>query len=249
MKKMVQTCCMPPTDASLFASSSHSSFLLSYLPTEISPPVSFRNNSEFSEKNEPPPRFSLPSPVIVPPPFFFFHRHIFLRYLALKKRKEPRLPFTSSSSFSGGGGGGGEGKFFTLLSALLHFSFFSSPLLLLFLLRNLLVFYFPALILDLRALVRELTSVSFRFCSIAIPGIPRSAWKNSANGLTIILASINCKNLFHFSRFKINIKRGQISFTARLRPIFFENIPRYSSVTKSRKKFKEKDRSLAIEDE
>lgn len=248
MKKMVQTCCMPPTDASLFASSSHSSFLLSHLPTEIlpPPPVSLRNNSEFSEKNEPPPRFSLPSPVIVPPPFFFFHRHIFLRYLALKKRKEPRLPFTSSSSFSGGGGGG-EGKFFTLLSALLHFSFFSFPLL--FLLRNLLVFYFPALILDLRALVRELTSVSFRFCSIAIPGIPRSAWKNSANGLTIILASINCKNLFHFSRFKINIKRGQISFTARLRPIFFENIPRYSSVTKSRKKFKEKDRSLAIEDE
>lgn len=130
LKKMVQTCCMPPTDASLFASSSRSPLLLSYLPTEIFPPVSFRNNSEFSEKDL---HHDSPfSPQVIVPAPFFFHRHIFLRYLALKKRKEPRLPFTSSSS------SGGEGKFFILLSALLHFSFFSSPLLL-FLLRNLLL--------------------------------------------------------------------------------------------------------------
>lgn len=51
LKKMVQTCCMPPTDASLLA------LLIPLFPSflPISPrkfsPVSLRNNSEFSEKD------------------------------------------------------------------------------------------------------------------------------------------------------------------------------------------------------
>lgn len=121
-KKMVQTCCMPPTDASPF--SSHP-----FLPSSLSLLFPFRVITQNFQKRTSTSFF--PSPLIVPTPFSPYFFSFTLRYL------EKRNPAFRLYLLRGGEGGGG--KFFILLSALLHFfPPFPSSSPLLFLLRNLL---------------------------------------------------------------------------------------------------------------
>lgn len=119
---MVQTCCMPPTDASPFSSPS-------FLPSSLSLLFPFRVITQNFQKRTSTSFF--PSPLIVPTPFSPYFFSFTLRYL------EKRNPAFRLYLLRGGEGGGG--KFFILLSALLHFfPPFPSSSPLLFLLRNLL---------------------------------------------------------------------------------------------------------------